>query len=338
MTKSHAIIVGPLTLACVATAFCVWSALGNDVNICVTTGCTLYQDFTIASISLWWFGAFAFTILGACALMGQATLGRRLAAFFLAADIGFLLLMAFTAPCVSCLVAALFFALCYIFFRRNNVPRKSSGQPAPHRASFLLWVWLILFIVNVGQVARSQVDIWPILDESGEASTRMFFSPSCRYCIEGVNALSGNINVAFYPLAESDADVAKVGKMLALLAQGESLAEAMGQSQETEFKSFWQNYTPAMLLLRFRMLRNKAHLFAQGAQGVPFFERKGLPADLVSKRERSAQASKPASASVFPHGDRSSGSGDYAMPPELQDSMQCGGSVPCEPESGQRKN
>lgn len=325
MTKSHAILTGPLALACLAIAFCVWSALGNDVNICVTTGCMLYQDFTVAGISLWWFGACAFFCLAACALLGQAVWGRRLAGLFLFGDICLLLLMALTAPCISCLVAALLFALSYIMFRRN-CPSRQQHQPqsASRRPSVLVWIWLVLFVVNLGQVARSQIGIWPILDESGEASTRMFFSPSCRYCIEGVNSLSGNINVAFYPLAENEADIARVGKMLDLLNQGAGLAEAMGQSQEVEVESFWQLMSPNMLLLRFRMLRNKAHLFAQGSQGVPFFERKGLPPDLSPRREK-----RPAQPVVQPA--PTGKSGDYTMPPELLDSTQCGGQTPCPP-------
>lgn len=325
MTKSHAILAGPLALACIAIAFCIWSALGNDVNICVTTGCMLYQDFAIAKISLWWLGAAAFACLGACALLGQAAIGRWLAALFLIGDVLLLLLMAFTAPCVSCLTVALFFALSYALFRRRCLAGQRQNQTGSRRRfSILLAVWLVLFIVNAGQVARSQIGVWPILDESGDASTRMFFSPSCRYCIEGVNALSGNINVAFYPLAETEADIAKVDRMMAFLDDGLGLAEAMGRSQQTEFENFWQALSPHMLLLRFRMLRNKAHLFAQGAQGVPFFERKGLPSALITKREKKPAA--PAAVPVSPPAG-----GDYRMPPELLDSGQCGGKVPCPP-------
>ena len=85
MTKSHAIITTPLVLASIATVFCVWSALGNDVNFCVTTGCALYQDITIGKISLWWFGCAAFVTLAACAILGLAHIGRILAALFLLA-------------------------------------------------------------------------------------------------------------------------------------------------------------------------------------------------------------------------------------------------------------
>lgn len=329
MKGSHAILTGPLLLALLAIAFCIWSASGNDVNFCVTTGCTLYQDFTIAKISLWWFGAAAFTSLAACAMLGLATFGRWLAGFFLLGDCCLLLLMAVTAPCVNCLVAAMLFALCYAWFRRQSIMRQQRpGSPVHLPVSILLWCWLALWVVNLGQVVKSQLDVWPILDESGEATTRMFFSPSCKYCVEGIKALSGNVKTAFYPVVEYEADVAKIAKMIALLEDGQSLAEALQQSHDAEFSSYWQSIRPDILLLRFRMLRNKAHLFAQGSQGVPFFEQKGLPAGLVQKRQ-AAQPERPKPVEM--PGQTTYRPGNPEMPMELMDGSQCGGAVPCPP-------
>ena len=45
--------------------------------------------------------------------------------------------------------------------------------------STLLWIWVLLFTVNVGAVARSQTEVWPIMGAGDEATVRMFFSPSC---------------------------------------------------------------------------------------------------------------------------------------------------------------
>lgn len=332
MTKNYTVPAGALVTALIGIAFCIWTAFGNDVNICVTTGCTLYQDFKFAGISLWWFGAAAFTILAACEILGQITAGRRLAALFLLGDIGLLLLMALTAPCISCLGVAMLFAISYFLLRRQAPIRASQNKPATFQPSALLWIWLLLFVVNLGQVARSQVDVWPILDESGEAKTRMFFSPSCRYCIEGINVLSGNIDVAFYPLAETNSDVARVEKMLTLIEEGASIAEALGQSQEATYENFWQAFTPNALILRFRMLCNKAHVFAQGSQGVPFFERKGLPPSVLAKVEKRPAPNqlnlpKPVEA-VSPSLNPGS---DHTLPAELQDGGQCGGIAPCPP-------
>ena len=338
MNKNHAILAGPLFFALLGTAFCVWSALGNDVNFCVTTGCTLYQDFTVAGISLWWFGTAAFGALAGLSLLGAAEWGRILAGLALAGDICLLLLMAFTAPCISCLVAALLFAIIYFLLRRVPAPQ-SRMRPEERRHSVLLWVWAALFVINVGAVARSQADVWPILDESENAVTRMFFSPSCRYCIEGINALSGNVDVAFYPLAETEADVWKVARMRALLDEGLNIAQALAQSQNAQAPSGFAAWRPDMLLLRFRLLRNKAHIFAAGSQGVPFFEQRGLPGDIRERVERSQQPRSPAGAArpgrAAPVDDSPR---DESLPVDTGASLsvpladtQCGGGRPCPP-------
>ena len=328
MTKSHAILTGPLVIALLAVAFCIWTAFGNDVNICVTTGCTLYADFSVFGISLWWIGAVAFALLCACALLGQAAIGRNLAGLFLLGDIGLLTLMALTAPCVSCLLIATLFALAYFMFRRRATDGKRQG--AMPRSSVLLWIWLALFAVNLGQVARSQLDVWPILDESGEGNLRMFFSPTCKYCIEGVNALSGNINVAFYPLAENENDVAQIARMMALVDDGASMAEALVQSREESFTGIISAWSPEMILLRFRLLRNKAHVFAQGSQGVPFFERKGLPPGLIARSEKKTAPGHAPSLNPVTMNNGIAG-GDPTLPVELQENTQCGGAAPCPP-------
>lgn len=334
MKRNHAVLAGPLILALAGLFFCVWSAFGNDVNFCVTTGCTLYQDFSIGGISLWWFGTGAFAILAACAILGQIRPGRWLAGLFVFGDIFLLALLAFTAPCISCMVVAALFALCYWWFRRSeNLPLRP-GQPVVKRHSVLLWIWLALFVINIGLVARSQLDIWAILDESQDPRIRMFFSPSCTYCVEGINVLSGNVNVAFYPIAENDADVYRLAKMEQLLNEGMSLAEALGKSVDEAPHGFFSAFRPDILLLRFRLLRNKAHIFQAGSQAVPFFETRGLPADIAAKaRERHtprASAKEAPAASSQP--DEGSPK-DHALPYELEPSGQCGPGVDCPPAS-----
>lgn len=330
MTRSHAVLPIPFVIALLAVAFCIWSALGNDVNFCVTTGCTLYQDFTVAGISLWWFGAAAFTLLAACALMGQAVAGRWLASFFVFCDAALLLLMVLTAPCISCLVAGALFALCYLFFRRYGAVSSRPNQKMPLKHSPLLWVWLAFFIINLGQVARSQLDVWAILNESDDPRVRMFFSPSCKYCIEGIKALSGNVDVAFYPVAETESDVFALVRMSQLLEQGSSMSEAIAETRETEPEGFFASLRPDILLLRFRLLRNKAHIFASGSQGVPFFEYRGLPPDIQARmaNDQKRRSSRELTPKYQGFGSQSA---DHRLPLELQDGTQCGGRVPCPP-------
>lgn len=344
MNNKHSILVLPLCLALLATAFCVWSALGNDVSFCVTTGCSLYQDFSIGGISLWWFGTAAFAVLAGLALLGAKRSGRALSALCLFGDLGLLLLMALTAPCVSCLVAAIFFALLYLRFR-------CEAGISPWR-SLLFWVWLGFFIVNLGAVARSSAEPWAIAGDPLEARTRMFFSPSCRYCVQGINVLSGNVETAFFPLCENDADFWRVAKMAEFLNQGMNLADALGQSQSAQSPGGLAALAPDMLILRFRLLRNKAHVLSSGSQGVPFFEQRGLPSELrkrIESRERQSgipltkggnQAGRQESISFERQGNevlesRNGGPATplpHDLPPALTEPLsQCGGQVPCPP-------
>ena len=335
MNRPHEIVTGSLLLALLAAAFCVWSALGNDVNLCVTAGCSLYQDSTVAGISLWWIGAGVFTALSILALLGAAHWGRTLAALALAIDVALLLVLALTAPCINCMVAAVFFVLIYMSFRQAVTTRNRSGKGG---RSLLVLAWGLLFIINLGAVARSQAPTWPITDNHDSATVRMFFSPSCSSCREGVAALSGHVDVAFYPLTENDEDVYRVAHMIRLLDQGDSMAEAMNRSQDVAAPGGIGSWGPDMIWLRFRMLRNKAHVFTSGAQTVPFFEYHGLPAMLVKQTKNTGQ--RGAGNNAAPAGgysgmpgtgqwqDQPGGTGD-ALPLEPQIAGQCGGPAPC---------
>ena len=310
-------------MAVLAAAFCIWSAFGNEVNLCVTSGCALFQDTSVAGISLWWAGGVMFTLLAAAALMGAAQLGLILAGLALLGDIGLLLLMAVKAPCVRCLIVACFFAMIYAGFRQA-AQRSRSGLPAdkPGR-SLLLALWALLSIVNTGTALRTQADVWAITDNSNEASVRMFFSPSCPSCQEGIALLSGHVDVAFYPLAENEADIHTVARMLRLMDNGASLSEALTKAKDIAAPSGMAATAPDMLL-RLRMLRNKAHVFMAGSQTVPFFEYHGLPAMLKKNtKQQAGQASLPQAPTPPP----AAGSADLPLDPQV--AGQCSGTTPC---------
>ena len=340
MNRSHEIITGALCLALLGAAFCAWSALGNEVNLCVTAGCSLYQDTTLAGVSLWWLGAGAFAFLSFLALLGIAHWGRILAALALTGDVALLLVMALTAPCVSCLIVAIFFALTYASFRQAAAARSRSGNAG---RSALLLVWGLLFIVNLGAVAKSQATVWAITDNAQEATVHMYFSPSCSSCREGIARLSGHVDVAFYPLAESDADVYRVAHMMRRLNQGDSMAEALARAQNVTAPSGIANWSLDMLWLRFRMLCNKSHVFLAGSHSVPFFEYHGLPTMLVKQGQSTGQRG-PAGSTVnigapaggMTGGDagaaatqRPQGGASDVLPLEPQIAGQCGGPAPC---------
>lgn len=324
MKRSHEFFPGILSMAALAAGFCIWSAFGNEVNLCVTSGCALFQDTSVAGISLWWAGGVMFAALGAAALMGAAQLGMIMAGLALLGDIGLLLLMSVTAPCVSCLIVACLFALIYASFR-HAARRTRAGMPneKPGR-SILLMLWTLLFVVNVGTALRTQADVWAITDNSAEATVRMFFSPSCSSCQEGIALLSGRVDVAFYPLAESEIDLYKTARMLRLMDNGASLAEALAKAQDVPAPSIMGATAPDMLLLRLRMLRNKAHVFMAGSQTVPFLEYHGLPSMLKkSAKQQPGHVVAPAA----PASPSATGSVDLPLEPQV--AGQCSGTTPC---------
>ena len=344
MKRPRDILVSPLLISLLAATFCLWCGFGNDINFCVTAGCSLYQDFTPGGISLWWIGAAVFTILAVPALLGLAGAGRALSGLALLGDIGLLLLMALTAPCINCLVAAVFFALLYQRF--NSALRQGGGRSLSSRSpSLLLWIWFLMFAVNVGAVGRSQIGLWPILGDE-EARVRIFFSPSCPKCREGVDILSGNVDVAFYPLAEEDRDVYRVAHMVGLLDTGMNIADALSRSLDVAPPQGMGAYSPDMLLTRFRMLCNKAHVFMAGGSVIPFFEYHGLPAMLTRRqgtaaRDRTSPATPtpPPGRSPSPEADKPGHSEDISLPAisgqdpilplEPQIAGQCGANTPC---------
>lgn len=83
MKRSTNILVLPLFLSVLAFVFCLWIGLGNRFEICVTAGCTLFEDAKLAGISMWWYGAAAFTALGICSACRYPGAGFVLAWVFL---------------------------------------------------------------------------------------------------------------------------------------------------------------------------------------------------------------------------------------------------------------
>lgn len=294
MHKINRFSATSLAFALLGLLFSLWTLFGNEVNFCVTAGCTLYQDFTIAGVSLWVIGAASFAVFMLLAVTGSVRIGRFLSGLALLADCGLLLLMAVTAPCLNCLIAAVFFALTYRSFRLAALAGNADKPSAPGR-SWLVVAWLVLFLMNAGAVLRSETGSWAALGSDEDASVRMYFTPGCPSCREGLAALSGSVETAFYPMAAEDGDYFKVQAMIPLLDKGMNIAEAAQQVQEISAGSFRDVLSPEHLLLRLRMLRNKAHVFASGSTKVPYFEFHGLPSMLKKRNQRRENAPAPAS-------------------------------------------
>lgn len=71
-SRSHHPLFLPFFIALIGAAFSAWNALDAASVPCVTTGCTLYQNFSFGGFSLWWVGTGAFLLLGLLALGAMA--------------------------------------------------------------------------------------------------------------------------------------------------------------------------------------------------------------------------------------------------------------------------
>lgn len=289
MKQSPSPVYGALVLAAAALAFCLWAKTGKSFDICFTEGCTLYADASIAGISLWWFGALSFALLGLLALLRRAGLGRLLAGICVALDIGLLALMALTAPCFNCLIVAAFFLAVYLSFRRACRPAQTLSARG-HGMSLLAIVWTVFFLFNAGAVLKSFAGVWAINENLEHAKVHFFFSPSCTACRKGVEALAGKVDVAFLPVAESPRDLARIRIMARELHSGSNILEALAKSEGAAEPGLLDYLDRDMLAVKFRVLRNQAYVFHAGSPVVPFVEYQGLPTHLA--REAAAQATQ----------------------------------------------
>lgn len=336
--SSSLIMPAPLLLALLGVAFCAWSASGNALNLCVTSGCSLFQDLTVGGVSMWWVGVAGFAALAFLAISGRPRLGLLGAGFTLVLDACLLVLMLLTAPCAGCLVAGFLFAATYAAFR-HTVPRR---DPRLGRSA-LLTVWTVLCIINIASILRTELGTWPMYG-SDDAATHMYFSPSCSACREGIAALSGKANVAFFPLHEDEKDIVTIALMVKALERGDNMQTALTKALTMDSgDSGISAYSFSMLRLRFRLLCNKAHVFSAGGQVVPYFEFRGLPAALVGKSVEPPKVRPNAAGSASPAGTGVSGAGapayppmngaspDYALPLDTGVAGSCGGvnAPPC---------
>lgn len=318
--NSSMIMPAPLFVALLGAAFCAWSASGNAINLCVTSGCSLFQDLTVGGISMWWVGVGGFAVLALLAVSGRPALAQFGGAFALLLDACLLLLMLLTAPCAGCLVAGLLFALTYLAFRYTAL------RPGAEMArSYLLLAWFLLFIANVAGIARAELGSWPIYGNDS-AATHMYFSPSCSACREGIAALSGKANVAFFPVNENEADIATIALMEKAIRGGATVQAALGSALAADnAQNSFKLYSLDMLWLRFRLLCNKAHVFSSGGQVLPYFEFRGLPTALVA-----GDAANKARNTTSPQ-SKNQGSSDYTLPIDTGIAGSCGGvnAPPC---------
>lgn len=267
--------------------FCLWVLFSGGEALCLTNGCTLFQDLQIAGVSLWHLGAVLFALLLLCCLARLMPAARLLALAAVLADTVLLGIMLFTAPCVNCLLVGLLIALACLSLHRST-PRR----PA------LLWLWLLLFLFSLGSVVHDLAEPWSPQAE-GSASVHIYFSPSCQAC-RTLTAQAERLNQArWYPVPENRRDIWVIRTMLEKMNGGMPLAQAAAEALAAvpEGPAFDEAreyrlglLRPELLLLQFRLWKNQAHVLASGSKRLPFLEFAGLPVALLPREEHVSQA------------------------------------------------
>ncbi len=273
--------------------FCLWVFFTGGRALCLTDGCTLFQDFRLAGISLWQAGIALFSALLALALLRLCRAAHVLAALALAADAVLLCVMLFTAPCVNCLIVGTLIAVTFLAFR-------AASMPVRRERSSLAVLWFVLLVVDLGGVARDLADPWTPLPAQEASSVEVYFSPSCPACRTLLSRADELENAAWYPVPEDTRDIWIIAGMTERLERGLPLVQAVSEARQSvpEGEAFEGDASfrlgllrPGMLLLQFRLWRNHAHVLAAGSDRLPFVEFRGLPAFLAEPGPVPAQES-----------------------------------------------
>lgn len=312
-------------IAIVGAVYCALQVAPVPVSVpCPGTGCRLFQGFSIHGVSLWWIGVgyFAVMVLVCLRRAHFAALGIAVAA--LAVDAALLVVMLVTAPCVACLGAGLLIALLYFSLRRHAY----SKTPVEPKPSFALIGWVGLFIAAVAFAATEDVQSWRISGPEN-AERRVYFAPSCPACRDAIMVFADS--AAFIPVAEKDSDNAAVYAMHKAILGGKTLVEALDAVMQAKMNdTLAEPPFPDSLIIRLKLVRNKAEVLRLGFNRLPLIMIDGMPQSL-----RPANANGNRTTGTAAGNGTSPYAGSPALPPELiapVDSCGEGSAEPCDPQ------
>jgi len=241
--------------------FCLLSVFRMTDVLCVTQGCSVYEELSIFGVSLYGFGSTAFFMLLCFAIARQGRYLLMASACFLMLDSVFLTIQILLWPCMKCLiVAALFGAVMAAAMIRE-------------RKTWMNWVmsvWFLLFFADVAAIAKESVSPWPVFG-SDAAPVHLYFSPTCISCQEMIDALMAKTDVptqiALYPISKNSEDTGKIMFLEKQLKNGATLKEAMALYQEVEEVN---TNDPAYLRTILNTFKNMLALSRMGVTHVPF--------------------------------------------------------------------
>ncbi|GAB7080026.1 hypothetical protein [Megalodesulfovibrio paquesii] len=261
-----------ILLALVGAVFCAVSALDLTTAFCTTAGCALFKGASIAGLSLYWIGAAGFFTLAALYSASRRQPLIRLAAdgclaVGLVFDAVLLVILALTAPCLTCLVVAALLG--------GVALAAWAGRESALRLRRVLIIWALCFTAAVSGLGRGAVAPMP-LAQLEDPALQLYFSPTCPECRTAVLRLLVQPELlrqtAFLPIAKTPEDERRL------------LALRLGQQHGTALPELLRalvDDTPApesragireTLAIWWMSMRNKVAVLRAGSQTVPFLQ------------------------------------------------------------------
>lgn len=244
-----------LSLLVVGMALCFWSAWGGGSSLCVTRGCELYRQASVAGLSFHVLGVVAFALALVVRLLAYRIYLRLILAC-LWGEVLLLVWQVLSAPCSECLIVGFIWGLLAWLSCREPVSQ-----------SVWAGLWATALVVMVLELAAP----WPIYGQP-DAPMKIFFSPNCESCQIELNKLAEAgeevmANVALYPIARNEAEVAAVGKMVEVIQSTGNIwmAVMQGMLNTGENDMPWLSEVG----LRLRLISNKLLLGRMGVDKIP---------------------------------------------------------------------
>ena len=341
--RSQFIPVAALVISAIGLAYSLVMSFGFAAEaLCLTSGCTIIQDFRVYGISPWWAAALAFAILAALCFFRMRWGARLLASLFLVGDCVFLLIMFFIAPCSSCLIGGFIIFCAWLALRIDRAVLITARRIM---AGALSLIWLILFLLNLGYAINEAIPAWKLNGKTAEsAKVSIFFSPSCPACREAVSVFSGR--AVFYPVAENELDYLSIADISSRVDAGQSvhealeavLAEQAAGSYAAPEVSLWKS-----LVNKIKIMRNQAAVTSHGYNVLPVLVFEGLPASWTTSRAGSGAAARPAAEEPEARTPAASERPDMGSPdlppgllPDFDQTLECGrgSEEPCDEPPG----
>jgi len=247
------IITAETILLSAGLVLCLAAAFGLADSLCLTRGCELYRDFTLLGVSMHVWGAAAFGLALVVKLLGLG-IYRRLILACLWGEIILVGWQVLSAPCSECLlVGCIWGAVAWLAVRE------------PVSQGVWAGLWATALVVLILEAAAP----WPLYGKP-EAPMKIFFSPGCEACQAELAKLAEAgpevmANVALYPIARNEAEVAAVNRMAGTLAATGNIWLAILQGTPRQGEAAWLSDVG----LRLRLWGNKLLLGRMGVTKVP---------------------------------------------------------------------